>query len=484
VQGVIVGNTREFLGIPYAAPPIGSQRFLPPQPVAAWTGTRPAIALAPSCPQPASALSLSGPSSEDCLVVNVYTPQNVDRLLPVMVYIHGGAFMRGGSAGFDGRALSEAGNVIVVTLNYRLGPLGFLSHPVLDAERSTIPSGNDGIRDQQLALSFIYDNIAAFGGDCENITVFGESAGSVSTCLHYVSPTSRAFAHRFILESGSCVGGGYGTTTKALADARGVQLADELCAGAPDLLECLRAQPVETLVNWQSTLQPFGANWTPAVDRAGGLLSDTPEAVLQRRWYDPGELLLGSNKNEWQLYVSLAQTPIATNDVLNTMIDQQFGADAPRVKEQYVSPDDTQASATYVRLMTDITFRCPTRTLARLATQARSGVYLYSFAQGNAFHGGELDYVFGRGAGVRAVEAPTTPLPVLLTQLIQGYWTSFATTGDPNGGGRLDWPGYSSESEQLMTLADPPFQLTDASSSDCEFWEQFVQDGGVINLGF
>jgi para-nitrobenzyl esterase len=484
VEGLLVGTTREFLGIPYATAPVGERRFLPPQPIAAWYKPRLATAFGPSCPQPASALSIQGPTAEDCLFVNVYAPQ-IDRhaqhahhAVPVMVYIHGGAFMRGGSASFDGRALSEAGQVVVVTFNYRLGPLGFLSHPALDAKRWWARSGNDGMRDQQLALQFVHDNIAAFGGDPSNITVFGESAGSVSTCLHSVAPDSRALAQHFIMESGSCVGGGYGTTTKQLANERGMQLAEELCPSEPDVVGCLRQQTIETLVNWQSTRQPFGANWTPAVDRAGGLLPDTPEHLIEARSFEPGELLLGTNKSEWQLYVLLEQTSVPTNAALATLIEQQFGADAPQIETQYASSDDTQASATYVRLMTDIMFRCPTRTLARLASWNGDGVYLYSFAEGNAYHGSELDYVFARGAGAGKPEAPST-----VTQLMQGYWTRFAATGDPNGAGSPDWPRYHPWHEKLMTLVDAPQPAIDPSNSDCEFWEQFVRNGGVINLG-
>jgi para-nitrobenzyl esterase len=478
VEGVLVGSTREFLGIPYATAPVGALRFMPPQPIAAWFAPRTTTAFGPSCPQPSSALSIQGPTAEDCLFVNVYTPKVVHRRTPVMVYIHGGAFMRGGSAAFDGRAISEAADVVVVTFNYRLGPLGFLSHPDLDAQRWWAGSGNDGMRDQQLALHFVHENIAAFGGDPSNITIFGESAGSVSTCLHFVAPDSRRLAQHFILESGSCVGGGYGTTTKQLANERGMQLAEELCPSATDVIGCLRDQPVDTLVNWQSTRQPFGANWTPAVDRAGGLLPDTPERLIAARGDELGELLLGTNKNEWQLYVLLEQTSITTNAELTSLIEQQFGADAAQIEAQYQSSDDTQASATYVRLMTDIMFRCPTRTLARLASWNGAAVHLYSFEQGNAYHGSELDYVFARGAGAGQPEAPA-----VLTQLMQGYWTSFAATGDPNGADRPNWPRYRPWREQLMTLVNAPQAAIDQSNGDCEFWERFVRDGGVINLG-
>jgi para-nitrobenzyl esterase len=478
VQGKLVGATREFLGIPYAAPPLAELRFMPPQPVAAWDATRDATSFGPSCPQPTSALSIQGPTDENCLFLNVYAPATIDAPLPVMVFIHGGAFMRSGAVAYDGRALSEAGRVLIVTLNYRLGPLGFLSHPDLDATRDSVPSGSDGIRDQQLALHFVQDNIVAFGGDPANITLFGESAGAVSTCVHYVSPSSRGLAQRFIMESGSCVGGGYGMATKAAADARGTQLAGELCADQPDVLACLRELPVATLVNWQSTKQPFGANWTPTVEGAGGVLPDSPEQLMEEPCPEPRPALLGTNKNEWLLYQLLGQAPVTTVDMLNGLIDQQFGDSAWQVKQQYQASADADANAVYLRLTTDIMFRCPTRVFARAASRHHNPVYLYSFEQGLAYHGQELDYVFARTPA-----ASSPPLSPTLLQAVQGYWTQFASAGDPNGADRPDWPRYKKHSDENMTLVDALAQASGLSASDCDFWEEFVRCGGVINLG-
>ncbi|HKU44412.1 MAG TPA: carboxylesterase family protein, partial [Polyangiales bacterium] len=178
LQGKLVNTTREFLGIPYAKAPIGALRFAPPQAAPGWSGTRSAVAMGPSCPQPAGALAAPGPQSEDCLTLNVYAP-NAGAKLPVMVFVHGGAFVGGGSIQYDAQRLSEQGKVIVVTFNYRLGALGLFAHPALDAVRGTAPSGNDALRDQQLALAWVKANIESFKGDPANVTLFGESAGSL-----------------------------------------------------------------------------------------------------------------------------------------------------------------------------------------------------------------------------------------------------------------------------------------------------------------
>jgi para-nitrobenzyl esterase len=484
VEGKLVGSTREFLGIPYAQPPLGKLRFAPPQPIAAWSPIRAAIAFGPACPQPQGPLSSPTPSDEDCLYMNVYTPVAIDRALPVMVFIHGGAFMRGSADTFQGRWLSEAGPVVLVTFNYRLGPLGFLSHPALDAERGSLASGNDGIRDQQLALQFVHDNIAALGGDPANITVFGESAGSVSACVHFVSPGSRTIAKRFIMESGACVGGGYGVVTHQDAQALGAQLGDALCPGASDLPACLRQQPIDALVQWQNNQTVFGANWHPSIDGPGGVLPDTPEQLIADPAFTPRAALIGTNEDEWGLFefVGLLQgldrSLILSKAALSAAIDQEFGAGASQVREQYSADSDAQAADVYTRLLTDLEFRCPTRTLARLASAEHSVIYLYNFDAGSAIHAAELPYVAGSDP------ASATPATAPLTQAMQAYWTQFATRGDPNADGLPSWPPYRTVSDQHMTLSDPPYAANGLAKSDCDFWEQYRRDGGTIDLGF
>ena len=207
LNGKRAGATCEYLGIPFGKAPTGPLRFMPPEAAPGWSTPRDATAYGPSCLQANSTLGAVGTTSEDCLSVNVFTPQATPSgPLPVMVFIYGGAFTSGSSSLYDGQAMSEKGPVIVVTMNYRLGALGFLALPEFDSQRSGAPSGSDGIRDQQLALKWVQSNIATFHGDASNVTVFGESAGSMSTCMPLVSPGSQGLANRYIMESGACVG--------------------------------------------------------------------------------------------------------------------------------------------------------------------------------------------------------------------------------------------------------------------------------------
>src|SRR5580658_2438101 len=313
LTGKRAGATCEYLGIPYGAPPTGSLRFMPPQPAASWGSTpRDATAYGASCLQASSGLGSAGTTDEDCLSVNVFTPQAAPaKPLPVMVFIYGGAFTTGSSSLYDGQGLSERGPVLVVTMNYRLGALGFLALPELDSERTGAPSGSDGIRDQQLALKWVKANIGTFHGDPSNVTVFGESAGSTSTCIHIVSPGSQGLANRYMMESFACVGKAAELNTKAESYQISEELASSFCSGgdggapdggapdggdfdatSPDVLTCLRSASATQLMTW---VPPAGAPqmgvgallgnllgppFAPTVEGPGGVLPDLPVNII------------------------------------------------------------------------------------------------------------------------------------------------------------------------------------------------------------
>ena len=241
LHGKLSSGVRAFLGIPYGAPPVAEQRWREPQPAASWSGTREATAYGATCSQ--TAVGGMPSSTEDCLFLNVFAPEHVPSApLPVMVWLHGGAYIFGsGGAPYQGDKLVQSGNVVIVTVNYRLGSIGFFAHPALTAEakqRGTAP-GNFGLLDQRLALQWVRDNIAAFGGDSSNVTFFGESAGANSVCLHLMSEGSRGLFQRAIVESGLCL---KPALTLAEAEAAGERYAAAMgCSDPAQALTCLRA---------------------------------------------------------------------------------------------------------------------------------------------------------------------------------------------------------------------------------------------------
>lgn len=471
VKGKLVGATREFLGIPYAK----AERFSPAKAVERWDNELDASKHGPSCLQAMGALSPVNPAgnSDDCLSINVYSPSTTPAGgLPVHVFIHGGAFTSGGSVQYDGQKLSERGQLVVITLNYRLGPFGFLSHPDLAATRGGVPTGNDGIRDQQLALKWIKSNVAAFGGDPKKVTVSGESAGAMSACLHMVSPGSLDLAQRFVLESGVCTSGASILKPKADGDKLGKSLTDMLCVGQTDLLACLRGKAVPDVAGFGSGAGLTGAGWAPQYDASDALLPDHPQKLIQDGKYNKGAVVLGSNAREWGLFQLLGSPSPQNVAALDTAIDTQLGATlgaagAPLVKAHYKPATDADANPAFIRLMTDSAFRCAARAFARLVTSKGSKAYLYHFDQGQAFHAFEIPYVFGNTnptLGAAMLDEPTVTA-------VQGYWAQFATTGDPNGKVQPAWPAYDATSDQHLTLKSAPEVGSALSKADCDFWD-------------
>lgn len=458
--GNVKGGTRAFLGIPYAQAPVGALRFVAPQPVQRWKGLLKAEAHGPSCVQRSGALSAPGEQSEDCLSLNVYAPTRIPKGgAPVMVFIHGGAFIAGGSSQYDGQRLSKEGDVIVVTLNYRLGALGFFKHPAIAG------SGNAALADQQLALRWVKDNIKAFGGNPENITLFGESAGSASVCVHMVAPGSQQLVNRFILQSGTCIGG-LQFLGENQAEAMGVQLGSELCADAADTVSCLRELDATALINWGAGNGLFGAGWAPTVIAGSDTLPAPALQLFASGQYSPGEVIIGTNKNEWGLFQSIGLAPaVQTVAQLAALIDAQFGPLAALVKTQYLPPVDALANVELIRLYSDTVFRCPARTLARVLSAQGTPVWLYSFDEGLAFHAMELPYVFGNPSPVLA--------PVLVEPLrasVQDYWTGFAASGNPNRDGQPLWPAYDAASDQHMVLTEASAASVNLAQPACDFW--------------
>jgi para-nitrobenzyl esterase len=463
VVGLVDGDTRKFLGVPFAAPPTGDARFRPPQPVAAWSGKRDAKAFGKQCPQFQASLTggeakYDASTSEDCLTLNVYAPASLATPRPVMVWLHGGGYTTGSGSEpvYEGTNLSVAGDVVVVTLNYRLGPLGFAAHEALSAEDPKhAVSGNYGLLDQRAALAWVKANIAAFGGDPGNVTLFGESAGAMSVCMHLVSPGSAGLFHRAITESGVCPI--FPIMTKEAEEAQGKALADALgCAGdAAAIRSCLRAKPaqeiVEALPLKAEVIFGEGVAWGPNVD--GVELVDQPRAVLAAKKQAKVPLLVGSNKDEGTMFVKVLGAHFESAAGLETTMANAFGASfATALAERYDFANAKDLDAVAIQLIGDA-FVCDARRTARLHVAAGNAAFLYHFTRPfkvllpdlGVFHSAELPFVWQNPYLLSQLTADDMPL----SDAVQGYWTRFAAKGDPNGAGAVAWPAYGAGDEHL-----------------------------------
>lgn len=447
-----------FGSIPYAAPPVGSLRWKPPGPVASWGDeVRRADRLPPECAQvPVTADALFAPSvrerSEDCLYLNVWTSTyRAGARRPVIVWLHGGGFMQGSSSVpmYDGAALARRGAVFV-SVNYRLGALGFLAHPALSEESPHHVSGNYGLLDQLAALEWVQRNIARFGGDPGNVTVAGQSAGSMSLSLLVVSPLANGLFHRGIGETGASMAL-LASHPLAEAEAKGLAFAQAL--GAHSLAD-LRAMDADKLV---AAAGVAPGTFEPIVD--GWVLPATAEALYRAGQASTVPLLLGSNANENQ------PDPAMTREALRGLAHGLFGAAAKDVLALYPAADDAGARAAGGRLMTAAMAQYPMRLWAELH---KGPVYLYRFTKAppvppgyyleqrtspdlGAWHGAEIAYALDNLA-VR--DWPWTASDRQLSDLVARYWINFARNGDPNGAGLPQWPLFAADPSKVMQLGE------------------------------
>ena len=455
-QGVLIGRSvdgiESFKGIPFAAPPVGPLRWRPPAAPAGWSGNRDAGATGAICIQAPSNGDPGvgpGPASEDCLTLNVWTPAGRAGARPVMVWIHGGGYNNGSgtAALYDGAALTRRG-VVVVTINYRLGRLGFFDHPALAAERTPDePAGNYGVMDQIAALEWVRDNIAAFGGDPAQVTIFGESAGGAAVTQLMVAPAARGLFHRAVVQSG------LGRQRSALLaqdrpgrpSARSLGVAFARSAGPGELTtaEALRALPAERL------LTPMPAFYTDNLIVDGRVVTEDVVEAFEGGRQAPVPLVIGTNSAEfWWLRPADAGAYGRTDDALT---DAEYDA----MLAAYGGQDDYDA-----HVISDLIFNEPARHLARLHARAGHPVFLYRFdvvpesnpePSGGATHASERPYVFdtlhtvGRPMGERDARAATA---------MADYWTSFAARGTPNGPGRPAWPEFGAGRDRLLEFTN------------------------------
>ena len=457
VRGAATGAVISYEGVPYAAPPLGALRWREPQPVRPWTGVRDATAFAPACPQ--VGVSMPGEprpkTAEDCLYLNVWTPAKHSReRLPVMVFIHGGGYTNGATSLplYWGDRLARRG-VVVVTLAYRLGVLGFLAHPELTAESPHRSSGNYGLMDQVAALAWVKRNIAAFGGDPARVTIFGQSAGAMSVSMMMASPLASDLFQGAIGESGGLfeqvqLAHGY---TLPDAEREGAAYAKSVGAAS---LAALRAMPVDRLLQGEANKVSH-----PVVEPYVLPLSPYDAFVAGRQARVP--VLVGWNAEEARSLTDLSKVRAAT---FAEDIQKAFWFQPTALINAYPHADDAQARQGRADFERDLRFAWDDWAWARLQARAGLPAYAYRFEQKPPFpagsvragwgasHFAELWYVFDH---LDQESWAWTPADRRLANAMASYWVNFARTGDPNSPGLPSWPRLRGAEGPLLRLRDP-----------------------------
>ena len=457
LTGVDANGLSIYKGVPYAAPPLGELRWREPQPVKSWKVVRKATAFAPACMQ--TGVSMPGETppavSEDCLYLNIWAPiSRADKRLPVLVWIHGGGYTNGSASMplYWGDQLAQKG-IIVVTIAYRLGPLGFLTHRELTSESKNHSSGNYGLMDQIAALAWVHKNIAAFGGDPKRVTIAGQSSGSISVSILMASPLAKGLFQRAIGQSGGLFEPLQLAPKYLLANAEkdGEKFAASVGAAS---IKKLRQLPAARLTSNDSgithpVIEPYLLPQSPYEAFVAGRQNDAP-------------LLLGSNAEEAR---ALANVSGVTAGTFVTDIEQSFGALPPALMAAYPHATDEEARTARLDFERDLRFGWDMWAWARLqATTGHSPVYYYSFQQRPPFptdslyagwgasHFAELWYVFDH---LNQSPWQWTSADRKVAEEISTYWVNFVRSGDPNGAGLTRWPAFENTQGKVQYLGDP-----------------------------
>lgn len=449
IEGLEKDSLKIFKGIPFAAPPVGDLRWKAPQPLTPWDGVKKTVEFAKG---PIQGGQNTSAFSEDCLYLNVWTPAKTpEDKLPVMVWIYGGGFSFGSTAeaSYDGEPLARKG-IVLVSIAYRVGNLGFLSLPELTAENPQHVSGNYGLLDQIAGLNWVKNNIEKFGGDPSNVTIFGESAGGISVSMLCASPLAKGLFKRAISQSGGSFGPVRETTypgenmkTLKMAENDGLKIAEKL--GAKSLAE-LRAMPAEQFAG--RDMSGFGA-W-PIVD--GYVIKDNQYSLYEKGDFNDVDILVGYNSDEGASF--------SWGDTYETHpanVERRYGKFADTLLKAYPLGEEHKLNKTARDLMRDAAFGWQTWAWACLQSQkGKSKVYLYYFDQPPAnsegsYHGQDVNFVFQH--------VHTGDSDIALSKAIGDYWTNFAKTGDPNGKDVPNWPEFNTENQKVMYLTGPkPFE--------------------------
>ena len=495
VEGFAAKGVQQFLGMPYAAPPVGELRWRPPQSAAAWTGVRQATAFGPPCAQVTTLGVFAGPANanEDCLTLNVFTPKlGATAKAPVIVWIHGGGNVDGASSDYDASRLASLGNTVVVTINYRLGLFGWLAHPALDAEGH--PFGNYGLLDQQLALKWVKDNIAGFGGDPGNVTLGGQSAGSVDTEAQVASPLAAGLFQRAIFQSIVADG-----QPLASAEKQGSAFAAAAGCGegaGPEVAQCLRRLPAEQVMKLQGEESKNGpyVSFLMAdgqIVPSGGLF-----AAFRAGRYAHMPIMSGTVRDEQNFSAAIAEYyasprhPFTAQEVQDFVKTSYPGDLTAKVLAEYKLDGYPTPQRARNAVGTDSAV-CPQLQL-NWVLGLQVPVYAYEFADQTApfyfpplpgfeplaYHTADIQYLFPLWHGGPKGEAH--PLNAEQQKLSDGLikaWTNFARTGDPNGAGAPKWPRFSpapgAQGLYLVETLPQSTTMTDrqfAEEHHCAFW--------------
>jgi para-nitrobenzyl esterase len=498
-KGAVVGRqstATSFLGIPYASPPVGKLRWSAPQPVSPWAEPRDASRIGNVCPQVVLALfAVPGPKpgdvqgEEDCLYLNVYTPAKArpDSRLPVMVWIHGGAFTVGSGSAFDGSVLAAKYGLVVVTMNYRLGALGFLALAGLNSEGKGERSGNYGLLDQQAALQWVKTNIGAFGGNGQNVTIAGESAGGMSVCAQLASPRAAGLFQRAIIQSGLCESPGNAVTV-AEAESRNVEYVRKLGCSATDI-DCLRrVEPAKLLSTKVPGRRPVSnLVWSPVYE--SGVLPLKLKTAFSQGKFNRVPVLAGTNHDEGRLFVSV----VSPNGKPVTAVQYWGGtgllvgaANTRKVLLQYPFRTYGTPALAFATMFTDGVFSCPAERVDN-ALSKYVPVYAFEFSDPQAatslkapadlpglgsFHSSSQVYAFQ--SAIPGIAAPSmfSSAQRKLSDEFSGAWAAFVATGDPRAAGAPGWPKFGSSRGDVQE-----FDLTGVKENTrysvehkCLFW--------------
>jgi para-nitrobenzyl esterase len=501
VQGFLDGGVRKWLGIPYAAPPLGELRFAPPKPAAQWSGVLQCNAEQEICPQ----LDVDGffVGNEDCLYLDVYTPENVtsDAALPVMVWIYGGGLTLGDKY-FWG--MYDATNLVIehghvhVAMNYRLNAFGFLALQALLDEDPNHTTGNYGFQDQRLALQWIQQNIASFGGDPTRVTIFGESAGAMSVCSHLTSPLSKGLFSGAIMESGNCQADGFYPTLEQSITFGYEWSVSTGCTQNSSMLSCLRSLSTETILNSMDipSNSPFIPSLYPAmpwgftIDGTPNMPSVPYKAILSGS-FNRVPVILGSNNNEGAAFIPLvyqlvpnATIPLDQASVTSLLLHFFNRTSVDSLLKLYAS--ESTWEGTVSQGVTDWFFACSARRVARSLAEQQNPVWLYHFdylpswwiddwVLGD-YHSAEIDFVFSNAWP--PLVHPFNEADQQMADSFGRYWLSMAFNGSPNSGtntGNIEWPEYSASTLLDMEMSVPLAVEYNYRSVSCDVWDTVVE---------